>query len=83
MYHSGVTIFPLGIRMRRVPVMATIQGQNDSIKKATILRSRHSQFKAMMQDTINDEITMMSIVCDTHGKSLRDIIMELKHPKKY
>ena len=60
--------------------MTTLKRQSDSAKKATVLRSQQSQFTIMMPATINDEITFMSIVDDTHGKFCRNIIMESKHP---
>ena len=80
MYHYSATVFPLGIRMRWVPEIASLQGQNDSIKKATLLRGRQSQFKAMMQMCVNDEITIMDVVDKDRSKSLRDVIMEIVHP---
>ena len=81
-YHVTATLFPIGIRMRWVPGMSDLHGQMDSIKKATLLRGRQSQFKAMMKMTVNDEITLMDVVDKEKDKSLRDLIMDIEHQKK-
>ena len=79
MYHY-VTVLLLGTRMRWVPELSCLKGQNDRMKKVTLLRGHQSQFKAMTNICVNDELTMMDQGDIGNGRVLRDFIIELMHP---
>ena len=78
LYSSTSTIFPLGIRMRLVAEYKEVKGNIVNIKKHCNLRAKQAHFTKKLGSVFSEDIMNLDVVHSTLGKSLREMIMQIK-----
>ena len=75
-YSSSSVSFPLGIRMRLVAEFRDVKGNPIMMAKHARLRARQASFISVIAGHPNDDIMLLDH--KVNGKSLRDMIMQIK-----